>query len=221
MPVEVKGAKNLRKALRKFEPDLAKATTKEMAAALRPITSKARGYLPSNSEMLSGWTSSTSSENTVRYRVFPKYDQAEAKKGVKFSTTPSRPNRRGFISLARIINGSAGGAIYDTAGRKNPSGQPNFTRTRFTPASYRETGKGFNKSLNPNAGKQFLERANATGELVNARPRQQGQVGRLSRKMTGRVIFRAFSEDQGKVTAAVVKAIGNSAIEFKAKTKVK
>jgi hypothetical protein len=221
MPVEVKGAKNLRKALRKFEPDLAKMTTKEMGAALKPITSKARGYLPSNSAMLSGWTSATSSENTVKYRVFPKYDQAEAKKGVKYSTTPSKPNRRGFISLARIMNTSAGGAIYDTAGRKNPSGQPTFTPTRFTPASYREDGRGYNKSLNPNAGKQFLDRANATGQLVNARPRQQGQVGRLSRKMTGRVIFRAFAEDQGKVTAAVVKAIGNSAIEFKAKTKVK
>jgi hypothetical protein len=221
MPVEVKGAKNLRKALRKFEPDLAKMTTKEMGAALKPITSKARGYLPSNSAMLSGWTSATSSENTVKYRVFPKYDQAEAKKGVKYSTTPSKPNRRGFISLARIMNTSAGGAIYDTAGRKNPSGQPVFTRTRFTPASYREDGRGYNKSLNPNAGKQFLDRANATGQLVNARPRQQGQVGRSTRKMTGRVIFRAFAEDQGKVTAAVVKAIGNSAIEFKAKTKVK
>jgi hypothetical protein len=221
MPVEVKGAKNLRKALRKFQPDLAKMTTKEMGAALKPITSKARGYLPSNSAMLSGWTSATSSENTVKYRVFPKYDQAEAKKGVKYSTTPSKPNRRGFISLARIMNTSAGGAIYDTAGRKNPSGQPVFTRTRFTPASYREDGRGYNKSLNPNAGKQFLDRANATGQLVNARPRQQGQVGRSTRKMTGRVIFRAFAEDQGKVTAAVVKAIGNSAIEFKAKTKVK
>jgi hypothetical protein len=39
--------------------------------------------------------------------------------------------------------------------------------------------------------------------------------------MTGRVIFRAFAEDQGKVTAAVGKAITNSAIEFEAKTKVK
>ena len=221
MPVEVKGAKNLRKALRKFQPDLAKMTTKEMGAALKPITSKARGYLPSNSAMLSGWTSATSSSNTTDYRHFPKYDQAEAKKGVKYSTTPSKPNKRGFISLARIMNTSAGGAIYDTAGRKNPSGQPTFTPTRFTPASYREDGRGYNKSLNPNAGKQFLDRANATGQLVNARPRQQGQVGRLSRKMTGRVIFRAFAEDQGKVTAAVVKAIGNSAIEFKAKTKVK
>jgi hypothetical protein len=39
--------------------------------------------------------------------------------------------------------------------------------------------------------------------------------------MTGRVIFRAFAEDQGRVTAAVVKAIGSSAVEFKARTGVK
>jgi hypothetical protein len=218
MPVELKGASNLRKALRKFEPDLAKATTKEMAAALRPITNKARGFLPSNSALLSGWTSATSSADTVNYRVFPKYDQAEAKKGVKYSTARSKPNKRGFVSLARILNLSAGGAIYETAGRKNPQGQPTFTRTKFTPASYREDGRGYNKSLNPNAGKQFLDSANATGQLVNARPRQQGQAGRATRKMTGRVIFRAFAEDQGRVTAAIVKAIGNSAIEFRART---
>ena len=218
MPVELKGASNLRKALRKFEPDLAKETTKEMAAALRPITNKARGFLPANSAMLSGWTSATSSADTVNYRVFPKYDQAEAKKGVKYSTGRSKPNKRGFVALARILNTSAGGAIYETAGRKNPQGQPVFQRTKFTPASYREDGRGFNKSLNPNAGKQFIDRANSTGQLVNARPRQQGQVGRATRKMTGRVIFRAWAEDQGRVTAAVVKAIGNSAIEFNART---
>jgi hypothetical protein len=221
MPVELKGADKLRKALREFEPDLAKATTKQMAAALKPITNKARGYMPSNTAMLSGWTSAASSADTAKYRMFPKYDQSEAKRGVKYSTSPSKPNKRGFVSLARIINSSAGGAIYETAGRKNPNGQPTFQRTKFTPASYREDGRGYNKSLNPNAGKQFLARANATGELVNARPRQQGQAGRSTRKMTGRAIFRAFAEDQGKVTAAIVKAIGSSAIEFKAKTKVK
>jgi hypothetical protein len=220
MPVELKGADKLRKALKEFEPDLAKKTTKEMAAALKPITNKARGFLPANSAMLSGWTSAASSVDTAKYRMFPKYDQAEAKRGVKYSTSPSKPNNRGFVSLARVMNNSAGGAIYETAGRKNPQGQPTFQRTKFTPVSYRETGKGFNKSLNPNAGKQFLDRANATGQLVNARPRQQGQAGRATRKMTGRVIFRAFAEDQGKVSAAVIKAIGNSAIEFKAKTKV-
>jgi hypothetical protein len=221
MPVEVKGADNLRKALRKFTPDLAKMTTKEMGAVLRPITNRARGYMPSNSQMLSGWTSASSSSNTTNYRHFPKYDQTEAKRGVKYSTTPSRPNRSGFVSLARIINGSAGGAIYETSGRKNPNGQPSQASTRGRFSDYIDTSNKVNKSLNPNAGKQFIDRANAIGALVNARPRQKGQVGRVTRKMTGRVIFRAFAEDQGKVTAAIVKAINNSAIEFKAKTGVK
>ena len=221
MPVELKGADKLRKALKEFEPDLAKKTTKEMSAALKPITNRARGYMPSNTSMLSGWTSATSSENTVKYRVFPKYDQAEAKRGVKYSTRPSKPNKRGFVSLARIVNTSAGGAIYETAGRLNPSGQPSQASTRGKFSDYIDTSNKVNKSLNPNAGKQFINRANATGELVNARPRQQGQAGRATREMTGRAIFRAFAEDQGKVTAAVVKAIGSSAIEFKTKTKVK
>ena len=218
MPVELKGADNLRKAIRKFEPDLAKMTTKEMAAALKPITNKARGYMPSNSQMLSGWTSATSSSNTTNYRHFPKYDQTEAKRGVKYSTSPSKPNKRGFVSLARIINSSAGGAIYETAGRKSPMGQPSQASTRGKFSDYIDTSNKVNKSLNPNAGKQFISRANSLSALVNARPRQQGQRGHVSRKMTGRVIFRAFAEDQGKVTAAVVKAIGNSAIEFKART---
>ena len=221
MPVELKGAKNLRKALRKFEPDLAKMTTKEMAAALKPITNKARGYMPSNSQMLSGWTSASSSAETTNYRHFPKYDQTEAKRGVKYSTTPSKPNKRGFVSLARIINSSAGGAIYETAGRKSPQGQPSQASTRGKYSDYIDTSNKVNKSLNPNAGKQFIDRANSLGSLVNARPRQQGQRGRTTRKMTGRVIFRAFAKDQGRVTAAVVKAISNSAITFNARTGAK
>ena len=221
MPVELKGADNLRKALRKFEPDLAKMTTKEMAAALKPITNKARGFMPATGSMLSGWTSASSSTETTNYRHFPKYDQTEAKRGVKYSTSPSKPNKRGFVSLARIVNTSAGGAIYETAGRKNASGQPSQASTRGVFSDYIDTSNKVNKSLNPNAGKQFIARANALGALVNARPRQQGQAGRATRKMTGRVIFRAFAEDQGRVTAAVVKAISNSAIEFKAKTGVK
>ena len=217
MAVELKGADKLRKALRQFEPDLAKSTTKQMTAALKPITNKARGYMPANDAQLSGWTKASSSAETTNYRHFPKYDQIEAKRGVKYSTTPSRPNRKGFVALARIINSSAGGAIYETSGRKNPMGQPSQASTRGKFSDYIDTSNKVNKSLNPNAGKQFIARANQLGKLVNARP--QGQVGRATRKMTGRVIFRAFDEDQGKVTAAVVKAIEGSAKQFNAKTK--
>jgi hypothetical protein len=218
MAVELKGADKLRKALRKFEPDLAKSQTKEMTAALKPITNKARGFMPASDSQLSGWTKASSSADTTNYRHFPKYDQTEAKRGVKYSTSPSKPNKRGFVSLARIINSSAGGAIYETAGRKNPQGQPSQASTRGVFSDYIDTSNKVNKSLNPNAGKQFIARANALGSLVNARPRQQGQVGRSTRKMTGRVIFKAFAEDQGKVTAAVIKAIENSANNFRSRT---
>ena len=42
MPTEVKGAVELRKALRAFTPDLAKETQKEIAGVLKPIVSKAQ-----------------------------------------------------------------------------------------------------------------------------------------------------------------------------------
>jgi hypothetical protein len=54
MPTEVKGVIELRKALRQFDPELAKASQKEIQAALKPIVTKARGYLPSNEDMPSG-----------------------------------------------------------------------------------------------------------------------------------------------------------------------
>ena len=210
MPTQVQGGKELRLALRKFAPDLGKETQKEMGAALAPITAKARGYLPADSEMLSGWTSASASTETTKYRHFPKYSQTEAKRGIKYSTTPSRPNRSGFVALARIMNKSAGGAIYETAGRKSgPDGQIHQARTRGIFTDYIDTSNKVSKSLNPNAGKQFIARANSLGRLVNARP--SGIVGRATRKMTGRVIFRAFAEDQGKATGAVLKAIEKSA----------
>ena len=116
MPVEVKGALNLRKALRNFSPDLGKETTKEIALALRPIVKAAKGYLPDNGQVLSGWVAR--SNTTAR---FPQYDAQVARKGIGYKSTPSKPNRRGFRSLARVFNKTAAGAIYETMGRKNPN----------------------------------------------------------------------------------------------------
>ena len=116
MPTALKGAVKLRKALREFEPDLAKATTKEMGALLKPITVKARGYLPAESP-LSGWRARSFNEGT-----FPTYNGTIARRGVSYKTSPSRPNSKGWRSLASIINKSAAGAIYETAGRKNAGG---------------------------------------------------------------------------------------------------
>ena len=211
MPTRISGAVELRLALKKFAPDLSKETQKEMAIALKSVTVVAKGFVPSDSEVLSNWGKPVSSEN-LTYRPFPRFNSFEAKRGIGYKTSPSKPHREGFVALARIINASASGAIYETAGRKNPQGQPAFQRSRFTPVNYREDRRGFNKSLNPNAGKQFIDNLNSTGELVNARPK--GLVGRPSRKQTGRLIFRAWAQDNGKANAAIIQAIENSAVKF-------
>jgi hypothetical protein len=212
MPTEVKGGIALRKALRKFTPDLAKETQKEMASLLKPITAKARGFIPATAP-LSGWGKAASTGK------FPRYSAGEAKRGIGYKTTPSRPNRKGFRSLAQINNKSAAGAIYETAGRLNPNGREQLKRKEVNIPGMNSvyttsTGKNYGKSNNPEAGSLFVQALNAESPIVNAYTRQAGQSGRASRKMKGRVIFRAWAEDQGKVNAAVLKAIENSSVKF-------
>ena len=200
MPTEVENALELRLALKKYMPDLAKETQDEMANALRPVVARARGFIPADSKLLSGWVKGTASIDTTNYRAFPTFSSSDAKRGLGYRVTPSKPNKSGFVSLARIQQSNAGGAIYETAGRKNRDG-----RTQGT-------GKDNSKSLNPNAGKQFLDSLNGIGPLVNAKPK--GMVGSPSRKQTGRAMYRAWAEDNGIANAAVLKAIDNSINNF-------
>lgn len=204
MPVELEGAVGLRKALKEYAPDLAKETQKEIAGHLRKVVNRARGFVPSDAP-LSGWG------NDVGDWAYRAFDSQTIKKGIGFSTAPSKPNKRGFRSLASIFNKSAAGAIYETAGRKNPQGQPPAGRvTGWTGGAFgkgtigkiRETGKNINTSANPNAGRQFI---NALPPLVDSQ--QSNTPGRRTRKTKGRLMFRAWAEDQGRTTAAVVKAI--------------
>ena len=135
MPASVKGAVNLRRALRAYTPDLAKALPKEVAAALKPITKSAKGYLPDNGSVLSGWLARENSQAR-----FPSYDAKIAKAGIGYKTTPSKPNRRGFRSLARVFNKSAAGAIYETMGRKTPDSR--FVRNQNSKFSQSMKGDG-------------------------------------------------------------------------------
>ena len=204
MPVNITGVQGTLSAMRKFDPDLYKQMNKQIRGAMIPIRDKARGFAPANSSMLSNWSNTGSSDDTAKYRPFPKYDQSEVQKGITYNQGANKRNASGFSMTHYVANRSAGGAIYETSGRKNPSGQPVFQRTRFTPTSYKETGKGFNKSLNPNAGRQFISAA--------------GQIYGNSRdyKDQGRMIFRAWSEDQGRAARAVNLAIDVAVKTFNA-----
>ena len=207
MPTEIKGGVELRKALQKFTPDLAKEIRKEIAGLLKPVTIRARGYVPNNSP-ISNWARSSATGK------FPEWDGKAAKAGIGYKTTPSRPNREGFRALARIVNNSASGAIYETAGRKHPNGreQNPIVHNYRTGKNQRGSDKRKSQSNNPGAGDLFIQAMNQYSEIVNAND-AVGR-GRRTQKMKGRAIFRAWKEDYGKTNAAVIKAIEASRARF-------
>jgi hypothetical protein len=212
MPASVKGGIELRKALKKFTPDLAKETQKQLGLLLRPVTQKARGYIPSTAP-LSNW-----GKPSVTGR-FPQWSSSDAKRGIGYKTTPSKPNRQGWRSLARVVNASAAGTIYETAGRVNPNGRAQNEMVRVvapTNANFGKMIRGSDKtksrSNNPGAGNMFIEAINQYGDIVDART--LGNKGRPSRKFKGRAIFRAWKEDGGKTNAAVLKSIQDARDKF-------
>ena len=219
MPTEVENALELRLALKKYMPDLAKETQDEMANALRPVVARARGFIPADAKLLSGWVKGTASIDTTNYRAFPTFSSSDAKRGLGYRVTPSKPNKSGFVSLARIQQSNAGGAIYETAGRLNPNGKRQGPIVdRYLNGVYDQTthtGKQYSTSLNPNAGQQFMDNLNSAGPLVNARPK--GMQGRPSRKQIGRAMYRAYAEDNGVALKALMKAIENAKYKFEEK----
>lgn len=179
MSARIDGADVVVKGLKNFDRVLAKEVQTEMAAALKPIVQKARGYAMA-ATFVSGWRPNEQSKGK-----FPKYDAAEVGRGITYTTTPSRPNRHGFSYAARIKNRSAAGAIYETAGRK-----------RYEWNNYAGSSKR-SKSKNPNAGAQF----------VDSMPPLVGESRKNDNKMAGRLIFRAWNESQGRAYDAVNRAI--------------
>jgi hypothetical protein len=147
MPTEVKGADKLRKALKQYEPDLAKETTKELGNLLKPIAAKARGFMPAESP-LSGWA-----ERADGKGKFPTYNPSIAKKGITYKTSPSKPNNRGWRSLVSLLNKSAAGAIYETAGRKNPGGNFSPRLRGELKGEAKMQGRGIFRAWNEDQGK--------------------------------------------------------------------
>jgi len=185
--VRVEGHIELRRALRNYSPDLAKELKREVSAALIPIVNEARGYVPPSSPM-SGWAPRPFSEAR-----WPFYDTTKIKRGISYALSPSKTNRFGWSSLARIENKSNIGAIYDSAGRKNPDGQE-WVGPKAGGAS-----KGVSRSNNPNAGRQFISNL---GPLFGRK------------KEEGRLIFRAWANNGGKANDAYFKAVEKANANF-------
>ena len=201
LSAELDGAVELRTAMRKFTPDLANNLEAYMAHALRPIVSKARGDVPSEAP-LSRWAL----YSREKKGKFPFYNSAEIKAGIDSSTEPTKPNRKGFAYAAEVVNSTVTGSIIETAGRKNPYGRKQ--------AQKGDTSRKYSQSANPNAGRQFI---NALQPLYKVKSKnRKGASGR--RKMNGRLIFKAWGEDQGKILGNISGVIDRTIQEFHRRT---
>ena len=187
--VEIRGNSDLRRALRRFTPDLDKILKAELRRALSPVVTKAKGFAPNNDEIMRGWQPRSFSEST-----FPFYDRNTITKGIGFSTGVSKINKNGFSSMATIYNRSAAGAIYEIAGRIGP--QP------WVGPKAGGTGKGVSRANWEGSGAQFIE---------NLGPLTSSVKGR------GRLIYRAWAASRGVAEGAALKAIDKATTQFNAR----
>ena len=187
--IELQGNADLRKALRRFAPDLEKTLRGEMKKALSPIARQARGFVPATSP-LSGWADKSFNEGR-----FPTYSASTIKSKIGFTTSVGKKNSKGLSSMASIFNNSRAGAIYESAGRV---GVPQPWVGPKGPA-----GKRYSHSINPKAGEQF----------INALPPLTGSL-----KGRGRLIYKAWSMNQGKAEGAVNKAISTALTELRSRS---
>lgn len=203
MPTEVKGVIELRKALRAYSPDLEKEMRREIYDIVKPVVSAAKGYVPSEIVGLRrGWIRATRGKkitkttSAFRRGVFPFYNPSEIKAGIKYSDKITKSNRAGFVSVFQIKNSSRAGAIYETAGRRdNGKAQP-----WVGPKG--PSGHMYSHSMNPDAGQHFINAISNSGQMKGEGKRR------------GRLIFRAWNENQGRANAAVFKAIDKATERF-------
>jgi hypothetical protein len=225
MPVNITGVQGTLKAMRKFDPDLAKQMNTQIRNAMMPIRDKARAFAPGNSEMLSGWTTANTSTAARGHRFFPKYDQSETRAGIVYR---QGANNKGEVAGAKftrrwqvayfVANNSPGGAIFETSGRVHPNGRTSShivaSRHKLAKDKKYSVSSGTRRdmnSLNPNAGKQFLA---PLGELYGSRGTIDPRFGNTDQR--GRLIYRAWAEDQGRAAHAVNLAINIAVAQFNA-----
>jgi hypothetical protein len=178
---------------------------------MRGVASKAKGFVPGNTDVLSGWSKANAGTGK-----FPKYDSAIARAGIGYNSGQNKTFSNGFKVYNFVYNASRPGAIYEVAGRLNPQGRAPFQMTPSKGASGTYTLKSpkskafreFNSS-NPFASQQFI----AALPKVTSQPKLEGVRGG-NRKTKGRLVYKAWAEDSPRIYQAIKDAINATATHF-------
>ena len=214
MPVEVVGVKDVLNGLKFIDENMRVKIRAAIDPLMRGVALKAKGFVPGNSSVLSGWVKPISSG--ITYKPFPKYDASVARAGIGYNPGENKTMKNGFKVSNYVYNVSRSGSIYETAGRLNPQGRAPFQMTPSKGASGTYTkrspkSRAFEeyKSNNPFASQQFIEAL----EPVTSQPKLKGMRSG-GRKTKGRLIFKAWAQDSPKVYEAILKAIDDTTVDF-------
>ena len=217
MPVEVIGVDDVLKGLNFFDEDLYNRIRTVLTPLMKRVEQQAKGYVASDTEVLSGWAKPASAN--LDYRPFPKYNSALVKGGIGYKEGKNAQFKNGFQVENYVYNVSAAGRIYETAGRKNPQGRAAIMSTTLKELGnvqgYEGSKSGKKRSTrdyssnNPFAGYQFVN----TLEPVTAQPKIKGVRGGGT-KTKGRLIYKAFANQSPKIYQAILNAINNTAVDF-------
>ena len=223
MPAEVVGVKDVMKGLSFIDEDMYDRIKTVLDPMMRQVEATAKGYVPSNTEVLSGWSKPISSQ--VDYRPFPKYEYNNVRGGIGYKEGQNRRFKNGFQVENYVYNVSAAGRIYETAGRVNPQGRAPFTSINegggvvaYEKEQTRKTRSRSTRSYNSNnpfAGYQFV----TSLETLTSQPKLPGMRSG-TRKSKGRLIYKAWAKKSPAIYQEIVNTINTKAIDFNKATEI-
>lgn len=210
MPVVVQGVDDLKRALKKYAPDLRDEMDATIKAELTAVRDAARAKVPGNPPGgLYNWARPKSTEEvssrTSKSRGFPIYNSAVVRRGLVYRTGTQRFNPQGFATLFSLWNSSDVGAIIEVAGRKNRYGRPQMGNRGS------KSTQSFGRSNNPDAGRRFVGALNGVGAIKSYDQNP---------KHRGRLLYAVYADRDGKTLDAVFKAIELAKRKFEARTQL-
>jgi len=199
MPVVLSGVDELKRALKKYAPDLRKEMDATIRAELKSVINETRDKVPGSPPGgLYGWQDKGQDvvSRTSKSRAFPRYNQMLIRKGLVYRSGTSKRQSTGFAALFSLWNSSAAGSIIEVAGRENRYG-----REQMGNRGSKSTQK-FGRSNNPDAGRIFVGAMNDIGAL-----KSYDSSAASKQRSTGRLLYAVYADRQGKTLDAVMKAI--------------
>lgn len=195
MPIVVQGVDELKRALKKFAPDLRAEMDATIKAELKIVRDAARAKVPGSVPGgLYNWSDRGRdiASRTSKTRAFPPYNAQVIRSGLTYRSGTAKRNAQGFAALFSLWNSSDAGAIVEVAGRKNRYGRPQMGNRGS------KSTQQFGRSNNPDAGRAFVGAMNDVGGLKSYDNNP---------KHRGRLLYSVYADRDGKTLDAIFKAI--------------